>query len=131
LFVTAGVLHCDSNEQFTLSMAGHPPLLQFRKASGEVVEHSAEDLPLGVLPEQQFSTRGVDVAEGDVLVLLTDGMTEVFDADKKELGLEPVKEALRANALRPLPELSEAMREVALGFGKQEDDQTLLLIRAN
>ena len=131
LFVTAGVLHCDSAEKFTLSMAGHPPLLQFRKQRNDVVEHAAEDLPLGVLPEQSFTTRSMDVAQGDVLVLLTDGMTEVFDQKQRELGLEPVKEALLANALRPLPELSDAMRRVALNFGKQEDDQTLLLIRAN
>jgi sigma-B regulation protein RsbU (phosphoserine phosphatase) len=131
LFVTAGVLHCDAAEKFSLSMAGHPPLLHFRKASNDVVELAAEDLPLGVLPEQQFTTRTVEVADGDILALLTDGLTEVFDDDKRELGLDPVKEALRSNATRPLSELSDAMRKVALNFGKQEDDQTLLLIRAN
>ena len=131
LFVTAGVLHCDSAGKFSLSLAGHPPLLHYRKATGEVHEHPAMDLPLGILPEQSFQTDHFAVEAGDVLVLLTDGMTEIFDANQKEMGIEPVKAALTSNAGRPLPEMFEAMRKVALSFGKQDDDQTMLLIRAN
>ena len=131
LFVTAGVLHCDAAGKFSLSMAGHPPLLHFRIASGRVEEHAAEDLPLGVLPEQSFQTRAITVDSGDLLVLLTDGLTEVFDAKQNEMGIEPVKKVLRENAQRPLPEIFEAIRNVALKFGKQDDDQTLLLVRAS
>ena len=131
MFVTAGVLHCDASAKLTLSLAGHPPLLHFRNATGEVIEYAAEDLPLGILPEQTFQTREVPVGQGDVFALLTDGMTEVFDSHRNELGLEPVKAALRSHAARPLPELFGATRDVALRFGKQDDDQTLLLIRAD
>ena len=75
MFVTAGVLHCDASAKLTLSLAGHPPLLHFRNATGEVIEYAAEDLPLGILPEQTFQTREVPVGQGDVFALLTDGMT--------------------------------------------------------
>ncbi len=130
LFVTAGVLHCNTDGKLNLSMAGHPPLLHFRRTTGTVEEHPAEDLPLGILPEQTFQTCEIVAESGDVLAILTDGMTEVFDSKKNELGLEPLKTALAADATRPLPEVFEAMRSVALKFGKQDDDQTLLLIRA-
>ncbi|HEY3928063.1 MAG TPA: PP2C family protein-serine/threonine phosphatase [Candidatus Koribacter sp.] len=129
LFVTAGVLHRADDGQLTFALAGHPPILQYRKATGEVVEHAALDLPLGILPEQQFQYAEISAEAGDILVLLTDGMTEVFDAKKNEMGIAPVKAALRANAGLPLPQLFKAMRAVALGFGKQDDDQTMLLIR--
>lgn len=59
------------------------------------------------------------------------GMTEVFESRRNELGLEPVKAALRRHAALPFPELFDATHEVALRFGKQDDDQTLLLIRAD
>lgn len=131
LFVTAGVLHCDAANEFTLSMAGHPPLLHYRKSSGQVEEHRADDLPLGVLPEQTFQTRTISVAPGDLLVLLTDGLTEVFDAKQNEMGIEPIKNILLEDAARPLPEIFEAIRSLALKFGKQDDDQTLLLVRAS
>ena len=131
LFVTAGVLHCDFAGKLTLSMAGHPPLLHYRNATGTVEEVASQDLPLGILPQQLFQTCGVTADRGDLLVLLTDGLTEVFDAKKNEMGLEPVKTSLRANATRSLPEIFTAIREVALKFGKQDDDQTMLLIRVN
>lgn len=131
LFVTAGVLHCDGAGKLTLSMAGHPPLLHFCKATGSVSEVAAQDLPLGILPEQSFVTCEIAAAPGDLLVLLTDGLTEVFDGKQNEMGIEPVKTALRENAGRPLPELFATMRQVALKFGKQDDDQTMLLVRMN
>ncbi|ABF42986.1 serine phosphatase [Candidatus Koribacter versatilis Ellin345] len=131
LFVTAGVLHCDSAGAFSLSLAGHPPLLHYRKSTSDVVEHPAMDLPLGILPEQSFQSTRITMESGDLLVLLTDGFTEVFDDKKNEMGIEPVKATVQSNAARPLPEVFAAVRKIALAFGKQEDDQTLLLIRAN
>jgi len=131
LFVTAGVLHCNGAGTVSLSLAGHPPLLQFHRSTGVVEEHAADDMPLGILPEQTFQTREIAVASGDILLLLTDGLTEVFDAKKNEMGIEPVKTALRDNSARPLPEIFTAIRSVALKFGKQDDDQTMLLVRVN
>lgn len=131
LFVTAGVLHCAGDGRLTFALAGHPPILHYRKATGEVTEHNALDLPLGILPEQQFQSAEISADAGDLLVLLTDGMTEVFDAKKNEMGIEPVKAALHDNAALPLPHLFQSMRAVALGFGKQDDDQTMLLMRVD
>jgi len=129
LFVTAGVLHCADDGRLTFALAGHPPILHYRKATGEVEEHTALDLPLGILPEQLFQDANISAEQGDILLLLTDGMTEVFDAKKNEMGIGPVKAALRANAALPLPQIFTALRAVALKFGKQDDDQTMLLLR--
>lgn len=131
LFVTAGVVHHADDGRLTFSLAGHPPILHYRKATGEVEEHPSLDLPLGILPEQQFQTAEILADSGDILVLLTDGLTEVFDAKQNEMGIEPVKDALRASAALPLPQIFKAMRAVALAFGKQDDDQTMLLMRVD
>jgi serine phosphatase RsbU (regulator of sigma subunit) len=66
---------------------------------------------------------------GDILMLLTDGLTEVFDKHGKEMGLEAVKDILGKLAKQPLPDLSASIRQAALNFGKQADDQTMLLVR--
>jgi len=64
-----------------------------------------------------------------VLVILTDGLTEVFDARGNEMGVDELKESLRGNARLPLAELFEKLRAVSTKFGRQIDDQTLLLAR--
>ena len=65
-----------------------------------------------------------------MLLLLTDGFSEVFDDNGAELGLEPIKSAfLKAAADRPLSVIFERLRSLSLSFGKQDDDQTILLLR--
>jgi len=128
MFATAGVLQW-TGRTFNLALAGHLPLLHFSYSSGEVREYPALDLPLGILPEQTFHSTDVDCQTGDILLLLTDGLTEVFDEKGREMGIEPIKDLLRESATQGLPEVSASIRRMALNFGKQNDDQTILLIR--
>lgn len=128
MFVTVGVLQC-AGKHFMLSLAGHPPLLHYEKRMGTVREYPALDLPLGILPEQTFNSSAVECESGDLLVLLTDGMTEVFDKNGAEMGVEPIKAVLVKSATLPLPELFTVLRQQALNFGHQDDDQTVLIVR--
>lgn len=128
MFVTAGFLGC-AGDQLTLCLAGHPALLHFRHESGTVEEHPTIDMPLGILPEQSFTCEPLSCKAGDVLLLLTDGLTEVFDKAGKEMGVEPIKAVLAKSAELPLPRMFEQIRSVALASGRQDDDQTMLLVR--
>lgn len=56
--------------------AGHPPAL-LRRADGSIEKLSAEAPPLGIFGDVMFTTQAVDVGEGTLLVLYTDGVTEV------------------------------------------------------
>lgn len=62
-------------------------------------------------------------------MLLTDGISEVFGQDGAEMGVEPIKSGLHQRADLPLPKAFQKVRELALHFGKQQDDQTMLLVR--
>lgn len=128
MFVTAGLLQ-QHERRLTLSLAGHPALLHFQRQTGQVCEYASTDLPLGILPEQSFSSREIDCRPGDILLLLTDGITEVSDRRGEELGVDAIKIGLCDNADLPLPELFQKLRATALQFGKQQDDQTMLLVR--
>lgn len=128
MFVTAGFLQSCAG-RLTLSLAGHPALLHLRRHSGEVCEYAPADLPMGILPEQTFSSRSIDCQAGDILLLLTDGITEAAKQTGEELGVDRVKAGLRQWAELPLPDVFRNIRELALGFGKQQDDQTMLLVR--
>jgi phosphoserine phosphatase RsbU/P len=128
MFVTAGFLGC-TGDQLTLSLAGHPALLRYCSATGSVEEHPTLDLPLGILPEQTFAAQPLACQAGDILLLLTDGLTEVFDKHRNEMGIGPIKTALAKSASLPLPDIFTTLRHVALQAGHQEDDQTMLLVR--
>ena len=130
MFATAAVLQFrPGSNSVTYSLAGHPALMRYCSQQRVIVEYASQNLPLGILPEQQFATDRLECDPGDVLLLLTDGFTEVFDANAAELGMEPIKSALLEAADRPLGEIFERLRSVSLSFGKQDDDQTVLLVR--
>lgn len=127
-FATAGVLQYREGA-LELALAGHPPLLRYSQRTRQIAEYPSSDMPVGILPEQSFSSTAINCEPGDVLLLLTDGLSEVFDKAGKELGIEPIKSALAKHAALPLPELFAQLRQVALDGGRQEDDQTVLLVR--
>lgn len=128
MFATVGVLQW-TGRVFNLALAGHLPLLHYVRSCGEVREYPALDLPLGILPRQTFRSMEVVCQTGDILVLLTDGLTEVFDRNGREMGIAPLKEVLGRSESLELPELFSSMRATALNFGKQDDDQTMLIVR--
>jgi hypothetical protein len=128
MFVTAGFLQ-ERAGRLTLSLAGHPALLHFQRRTARTCECPAQDLPLGILPQQSFTSREIDCEPGDILLLLTDGITEVTDRQGSELGVEPIKSGLQRWAELPLPQLFRNIRQLAIDVGKQEDDQTMLLVR--
>ena len=86
-------------------------------------------MPLGILPEQTFSAQSIPCEIGDVLLLLTDGLTEVFDKHGNEMGIGPIKTALARSAALPLSDVFTQLRQVALQAGHQDDDQTMPLVR--
>jgi sigma-B regulation protein RsbU (phosphoserine phosphatase) len=129
MFVTVAVLQGDGTNRIRFASAAHPPVLQYQHSSRNVIEHPPCDAPLGLLDGQNFSESAVESSPGDVFLILTDGLSEVFDRRGKELGMEPIKSSFAKNADRPLPDLLQSLRDVATTFGSQNDDQTILLMR--
>jgi hypothetical protein len=129
VFATFGGIVGAGGDDLTFALAGHLPILHYRKTRGAVEERSVSNLPLGIRPDAGFVTASIACEQGDVLAIVTDGLTEASDENEQELGLEPLKRALRESADAPLVELMSALRGTSLNRGKQVDDQTVLLVR--
>ena len=69
------------------------------------------------------------MGSGDVLVVVTDGLTEVTDRRDREVGLEGIELVLAAHAEEPLNHLFEQILGLVRAHGPQQDDQTLLVLR--
>ncbi len=130
MFVTGICLSGTPTGTIALAAAGHPPALHYRRATGDVLEYNASSLALGIRAGQTYPALTVRLDPGDVLVLLTDGLLEVFDDDDREFGLAGVAGVLRANGHEPPDTLATRIRDAALAHGSQMDDQTLLVISA-
>jgi phosphoserine phosphatase RsbU/P len=129
MFVTMACLRYDGSPALELSLAGHLPILQYCASTRSVEERSVAHIAVALFEDQHYSSIRVPFAAGDLFVLITDGLTEVFDGRDRELGLEPIKEIVRTRAGQPLPDLFDSILSTARAHGRQIDDQTLLLVR--
>ena len=63
--------------------------------------------------------------------MLTDGISEVLNAKDEEFGLSGVEQLLAENATEPLSSIWQVIINKVHQHGPQQDDQTLLQIRAH
>lgn len=109
------------------AMAASPPILHWSAGGSQRLEES--QYPLGLLPVSGFHGNRMCVAQGDLLVVATDGILEVCDAQGDEYGAEGVERVVGQQGQQPLEALAAAILKDVRAFGPQIDDQTLLLIR--
>ncbi|MDB4969826.1 MAG: hypothetical protein JWN44_5515, partial [Myxococcales bacterium] len=127
-FVTAACVKLDrSTRRLTVANAGHVlPLV--RRASGAVMPLGrASGPPVGMLPNQTYTDDVFPLDEGDIVLLMTDGVLDALHRDDDQLGLWSVIDLL-AKAPRDLEEINR--RIVSLVHqrtgGDFPDDLTLL-----
>jgi phosphoserine phosphatase RsbU/P len=120
-------VHTDGRARYAL--AGHLPILHYSAPTQTLARLDNEHPPLGVLAGRVFSDEAVDAARGDLFVILTDGLTEVFDRNGEEYGQSRIERIVTEQADRPLREIHDSILAAVRSFGPQIDDQTLLLAR--
>jgi hypothetical protein len=104
--------------EITLANAGHvPPYL-----NGEPVAMEGA-LPLGMMEGAEFSVMRFKLAQGDRLVLVSDGIAEATDANGQLFGFDRVHELLRT--ARSATEVASA----AQSFGQEDDISVIAVTR--
>ena len=112
----------------SFAVAAHGPILRHRPARRRR-ELTMTQLPIAMFEDTQFAATPLDARPGDLFVILTDGLTEVFDGAEREFGLDRMKAIVAAHADGPLEILERHILEAARGHGPQLDDQSMLLVR--
>jgi sigma-B regulation protein RsbU (phosphoserine phosphatase) len=133
LFVTVfyGLLHPRSGN-FTYANAGHNPPLWVNIRSGRVERLLQHGMALGVIPDLQLTEHTVTLEAGDVLALYTDGVTEAFNADEEEFGVERLEEVVLAHAAESAEDIVaaiEAAVDAFVGDVPPFDDFTLVVLK--
>jgi serine phosphatase RsbU (regulator of sigma subunit) len=111
------------------ALAGHPPVLHYCHANRTFCELSFVQFPLGLVPDAQFVAMEINVEPGDLLLIATDGILETSNAQDREFGNSGLETCVAVNASVPLPQLAGFILNAVATWGKQQDDQTLLIVR--
>ena len=89
------------------------------------------NLPIGVIPDLNYSDQEIEMAPGSILFLYTDGLTEAEDANHKWFGKERVA-AVVSNFDGTPRQLIETVTDAVLQFvgeTEQHDDLTLFALK--
>lgn len=122
---------------FTFARAGHnPPILFNPKREPRMQLLNAGGIALGIDAgtafQRNIESKSVELNDGDILLLYTDGMTEINDAKGEELGPEGLSGLIAKFAERPIEDLCNqiwySLEKLFRSTG-QMDDMTMLAIR--
>jgi sigma-B regulation protein RsbU (phosphoserine phosphatase) len=143
-YLTGILLSTKENEDgsclMTLSNAGHPyPLLY--SAANETVEEILPDVgspfsgPVGLRGfDITYSQVETELHSGDIVLLYTDGLTEIANEAQQQFGLQAVIETLRNNGNKSSKEIMELLMKrvdtFCAGSPHKDDISVIILKRA-
>jgi sigma-B regulation protein RsbU (phosphoserine phosphatase) len=133
-FVTMVLTKFDSKSRcLTYSSAGHPPGFVLG-ASGQLkclLKRTGG--PLGIQPDAQYAASApIQLAAGDVVLLLTDGVDESMSPAGEFFGTDRILGAVRPYLNRPASEIVDALYQAVRVFSEntpQLDDVTAVVIK--
>jgi serine phosphatase RsbU (regulator of sigma subunit) len=122
--------------RLTLASAGMPPALVHRAGpdGGRVEEVVLSGMPLGGL-DFAYCEHSIDLAPGDTMLLLSDGLCELPNAAGDPMGYDAVRDLFRDAAGRRHEELEQVIVDLEAGAkawaggSRQADDRTYAVVR--
>ena len=133
-FVTAffGLLDAGSH-QMRFHSGGQGPIMHFHADGHRYDWYEPSTFPLGYMDQDNLSDASVlDLAPGDILGLISDGIYEYANADGVQFGQEGVSRIIDAYSGGSMEALVEQMMRATYDHGgavPQADDITIVLIR--
>jgi serine phosphatase RsbU (regulator of sigma subunit) len=136
-FVTAvGAAFDLEKKSFVLARAGHLPMYHYRAAEGDVMAVTPRGLGLGLNDAGLFSAeleeRVVHYLPGDVLLFVTDGITEAQNVAGELYGDDRLKSLLRVRAAVDAAGIRDAVLKDVTAFAgdaRQHDDETIVVVK--
>jgi phosphoserine phosphatase RsbU/P len=124
-------LDCE-NHTARYSAAGHPPLLCWRDARGELQKIESNGLLFGIAEEAEYPVCSLAAEPQDRFVMYTDGLVEPENGRGESFGDGGLEEVVRANRAQPASELSQQLlsrlRQWQPESASQQDDITLVVV---
>lgn len=120
------------NNELSFSNAGHGPLFCYRSSLDACTLTKLEGVPIGIMEDVDYKQAKVLLNIGDIIIMYTDGVTEMRNANKEEYGQKRLKDLVVANKQLNAKELSDLIVKDVDNFRgdvPQHDDMTLLVLK--
>lgn len=126
IFVTAFYMILDYEKgQVEYANGGHPLPFLRSGSDGRLTrlgnENNAIFPAIGLLPEVQYSMTRREISKGDMILLFTDGVFEVFGPNGDEFGEERLEKALLENREMATSSLLDKILEEIRAFSSSEE----------
>lgn len=132
MFATVFVCYIDlETGEVQFGSAGHNPPMHYVNSEGKCELLSAPGVAMGVFPTATYAEITRVISHGDILVLYTDGITEVINADEEEFGEERLEMLISNNRHLSAQDLSDLVVSTITEFSMERgfDDETLLVLK--
>lgn len=128
-----------STAEFNFAYAAHPRMLLWRKKDPRwfPIGEGLAGLPIGFISGEIYVEQSVRIQKGDIVLVFTDGVTDVFSQSDEQLGPEgflglaegTMAEMVTPVVLRDLIEALIAKLRKYRGRSEFDDDLTRLALR--
>lgn len=132
LYMSMLFLKCDKHS-VQYAAAGMPPVLHYESEKEKVTRYLQKGLPLGTSVRFPYQQKDLKVKPGDALLIMSDGLMELFNKDRELLGLDRIEDVFRkaaelssSEAIKAITDLSKEWKE----NHPQEDDITIMILKA-
>ena len=129
MYATLSAICLAPDGRIEYTLAGHPSILYYQASSRTVEALGSNQLPVGLLPVDAYISHSLQIEQGDLLAIVTDGILEAANTQEEEFGSDRIAALLLQMAGQDLGSMRDRIVSAAQAFGKQADDQTILLIR--
>ncbi len=118
------------NDKVTIINAGHTqPII--RRADGTISQLGTEysSLPLGILPDVEYTPYEFVLNSGDCVVLYTDGVNEAFNREHEQFGVDRIMQIIKSTQAESITETgSNIVREVKRFMGSADQNDDICLV---
>ncbi len=121
-----------STGEVSFSNAGHGPLKVYRSSMKAFTVSKLDGVPIGIMEDVEYKQAKVKLSVGDIVILNTDGITEMRNENKEEYGNKRLQTLLKENHdknAKELVDLVVADVDAFRGSASPHDDMTLLILK--
>jgi serine phosphatase RsbU (regulator of sigma subunit) len=121
-----------SKGTISFSNAGHGPLFCYRSNMNKCTITKIEGVPIGIMEDSDYVQAEIPFMVGDIIVLNTDGVTEMRNEKKEEYGRKKLQKFIINNHNLSADEIVDRLVEDVDNFkgnAPQHDDMTILIMK--
>lgn len=131
LFMSMTILRIKGN-YLIASSAGMPPIMIYRTKQNKIDKIVLKGMPLGAFPNYDYLEYEEELDKGDIIVLMSDGLPELFNDKKEMYGDERIQSVIMDAVGKSPQDIINALVQAGenwRGYASQEDDITFIVIK--